>query len=116
MLDVITVPQVASVAIANALGGSDIRLVAIALGRLGHRKLVHSGDVPEVVVHAARPGIHERVAEVVGRDQEHVPLGSAEELLVAREVPGVDLLTSDKIKISDVVVDHVDGVGSGHGS
>jgi hypothetical protein len=114
MLDVVTVPQVASVAIANALGGSDIRLVAIALGGLGHRELVHSGDVPEVVVHAASLGIHERVAEVVGRGQEHVPLGSAEELLVTREVSGVSLFASGKIKIRDVVRDDVGGVGEGH--
>ena len=112
--DVVTVAQVAPVAIANALGGSDVCLVPSGVGGLGHRELVNTGDVPEAVVHIASLGIHEGVAEVIGRGQEDVPLGAAEELLVAREVPGVDLLAADKVKISDVVVDHVGGVGSGH--
>ena len=112
--DVVTVAQVAPVAIANALGGSDVCLVPSGIGGLGHCELVHTGDVPEAVVHVASLGIHEGVAEVIGRGQEDVPLGSAEELLVAREVPGVDLFAADKVKISDVVVDHVGGVGSGH--
>lgn len=113
--DVVTVAQVAPVAVPNALGGSNVCLVAIGTGGLGHRKLINTGDVPEAIVNTARLGVHKGVAEVIGRGQEDVPLGSAEELLVAREVPGVDLLAPCKIKIRDGVVDHVGGVGSGHG-
>lgn len=114
VLDVVTIAQVAPMAIANALGSSDVGLVPSGAGGLGHCELIHAGDVPKSCVDTARLGIHEGVAEVIGRGQEHVPLGSAEELLVAREVAGVDLFAADKVKVSDVVVDLVGDVGSGH--
>ena len=114
VLDVVTIAQVAPVAITNAPGGSDVCLVPSGAGGLCHCELVDTGDVPKSCVDTARLGIHEGVAEVIGRGQEHVPLGSAEELLVAREVPGVDLFASDEVKVGDVVVDLVGDVGGDH--
>jgi len=114
VLDVITVPQVAPMAISNALGGSDVCLVPSGAGGLGHCELIHTRDVPKSCVDIARLGIHEGVAKIVCRGQEHVPLGSAEKTFVAREVSGVDLLASGKIKIRDVIVDHICDVGGGH--
>jgi len=115
VLDVVAIAQVASMAPRNALGGSNVCLVTSGAGGLGHRELIDTWHVPEAMVDIASLGIRERVAEVVGRGQEHVPLGSAEELLVAREVPGVDLFAADKVEVGDVIRDNVGGVGSGHG-
>ena len=114
VLYVVAVPQITSLAFANAPGCSDVGLVTSGAGGLGHRELIDTGDVPKPCVHTARLGIHEGVAEVIGRSQEHVPLGSAEELLVAREVPGVDFLASFKIKIRALVVDLVGDVFGVH--
>jgi len=111
---VVAVSQIASMAPRNALGGSNVCLVTSGAGGLGHRELIDTWHVPEAMVDIASLGIYERVAEVVGRGQEHVPLGSAEELLVAGKVSGVHLFASDKVEVGDVVVDHVGGVGGGH--
>ena len=109
--DVVAIAQVAPVAITNALGGSDVCLVASGGWGLGHGELIHTGDVPETCVDTARLGIHEGVLEVIGRGQEYVPLGSAEKLLVAREISGVDLLASDEVEVRNVIVDHVGDIG-----
>jgi len=114
VLDMVTIAQIASVAVLDALSGSNVCLVPLSSWRLGHCKFINTGDVPEVVVHTARLGIHKRIPEVVGRGEEHMPLGSAEETLVTREVAGVDLLASDKVEICDGVVDLVGGVGGVH--
>jgi len=114
MLDVVTIAQVASMAPRNALGGSDVCLVTSGARGLGHCELIDTGDVPEAVVHVARLGIGQGATEIIGRGQEDVPLGAAEELLVAREVSGVHLFAPDKVKVGDVIRDHVGGVGSGH--
>jgi hypothetical protein len=112
--DVVTIAQITPVSTRNALGCSDVGLVTSGAGGLGHRKLINTGDVPEAIVDTARLGVHKGVAEVIGRGQENVPLGSAEETLVTREVAGMDLLATHEVKISDVIVDLVGDVGRVH--